>query len=427
MDPDRFDRIAKSLAAPGSRRRVLGGLLGGALGLLGRGRAAADHGCRHPGAACTRGTQCCSRDCRSGTCRCTRTSQCPRPGPDRPCTVAACDKATGRCGFKNKPRGAPCDDGVACTTGDTCDGQGACRPGTPDDDLCTGEQVCASGQGCGCPGGEPDQCGSADDPICVALQTDVEHCGTCATDCTNPAPPNATPACAAGRCAIGACDSGFADCNGQFADGCETNTRRDPRNCGACGNVCPGLGQPGADVFCIDSACTFTCQGNTYDVDNNPANGCERSDDGKNNHTQATAFGLGAKPCQDGASSTSFSGRIVSDSRIHNPTPTGFSFTTGSAPDWFVVRADGGDFCTNDLAATIRTSGGSASGSCYRLTVRSNKQNPLIANVSGSGSASIPGCAGGCYTDGSDVYFTIEKTCNTAVREDVGYTVDFHL
>ena len=67
MDADRFDRIAKTLAASGSRRRVLGGLLGGALGLFGplvQERAAAGHfGCKHVGRSCTRRRECCSGIC----------------------------------------------------------------------------------------------------------------------------------------------------------------------------------------------------------------------------------------------------------------------------------------------------------------------------------------------------------------------------
>ena len=71
VDGERFDAMTRSLAEGADRRRLLGGLLGGALALLGplgRRRAAADRGtCRLAGAACTRDGLCCSGDCRNDT------------------------------------------------------------------------------------------------------------------------------------------------------------------------------------------------------------------------------------------------------------------------------------------------------------------------------------------------------------------------
>lgn len=68
------------------------------------------------------------------------------------------------------------------------------------------------------------------------LTTDVSHCGSCANACAK-RPPNAGSICSGGACKV-FCDPLFADCNGQVADGCEVATDADPRNCGACGNVC---------------------------------------------------------------------------------------------------------------------------------------------------------------------------------------------
>jgi hypothetical protein len=50
MDAERFDQIAKAWIAVGSRRRVIGGLLGGVLGLRRIGAARANH---KPGHRCT--------------------------------------------------------------------------------------------------------------------------------------------------------------------------------------------------------------------------------------------------------------------------------------------------------------------------------------------------------------------------------------
>jgi hypothetical protein len=45
-------------------------------------------------------------------------------------------------------------------------------------------------------------------------------------------------ACSGGQCVITQCAPGFADCNGNPADGCEANLNSDRNNCGACGNHC---------------------------------------------------------------------------------------------------------------------------------------------------------------------------------------------
>ena len=35
------------------------------------------------------------------------------------------------------------------------------------------------------------------------------------------------------------CDAGFGNCDANDANGCETNTNADPKNCGSCGAPCP--------------------------------------------------------------------------------------------------------------------------------------------------------------------------------------------
>ena len=139
MDDQRFDELTRKLAAGTTRRRLLGGLLGGALALLGplgRERAAADHGCRHAGAACTRDRQCCSGDCRNGTCRCTASKQCPQPPTTEPCKKAVCT-GTGRCAIVAKADGADCPTGIcqggACVE---CAGNADCPTGMCQNNAC---------------------------------------------------------------------------------------------------------------------------------------------------------------------------------------------------------------------------------------------------------------------------------------------------
>ncbi len=101
-------------------------------------------------------------------------------------------------------------------------------------------------------------------------RTAVMHCGACGTSC--PGAANAVPACALGRCAL-TCTAGFADCDGVDANGCEADTRTSAAHCGGCGRACAPAHGVGA---CAASTCALTrCDDGFADCDMNPANGCE--------------------------------------------------------------------------------------------------------------------------------------------------------
>src|SRR5215203_3918098 len=53
-----------------------------------------------------------------------------------------------------------------------------------------------------------------------ALSTSAENCGSCGVKCQ--AADHESPLCSAGAC-IRVCEAGFADCNGDPADGCEVD------------------------------------------------------------------------------------------------------------------------------------------------------------------------------------------------------------
>jgi hypothetical protein len=204
--------------------------------------------------------------------------------------------------------------------------------------------------------------------------------------------------------------------------GCDTVT-----NCGACGNVCPGFMQPNDNVTCnVSEMCTFSCQGEHYDVNNDPSDGCEVADSPQGNHTQSTpASATGTFSECDTTSATLFSGTLPSDQRVHeNPAVVGFDTASGSAPDWVSITPTTGTFCQNDIVATLNIMG-SAFPTCYKLNVTTDKVM-YSCQTDATGSCTINHDTGGQFSDGTSVLFEISKTCSTAQTESVGYDVVGH-
>ncbi len=50
--------------------------------------------------------------------------------------------------------------------------------------------------------------------------------------------PQAVGACRNGQLFVQSCMKGYSDCDGQAANGCETDIMSDDENCGSCGNIC---------------------------------------------------------------------------------------------------------------------------------------------------------------------------------------------
>ena len=189
MDHQRFDAITRAMAGGTSRRRVLKGLAGGALGglvsLIGIGGAEARR-CRPIGRNCRAHADCC-------------TDHCNNDGNLYQCT---------------------CPPGL----GD-CDGDGACETDV----------------------------------------TTVTNCGACGNDCTANQPANTVAACTNGACDY-ACKPGFASCDGDASNGCETNLNR-YATCGSCTNNCAtrpeGYSCSGGQCICR-SEYTYCCDTCTF-------------------------------------------------------------------------------------------------------------------------------------------------------------------
>jgi hypothetical protein len=214
----------------------------------------------------------------SGTCRDLKTDRlhcgdCAKACADGEiCSAGACavscgaglTECSGTCRDLKTDRLHCGDCAKACAAGEVCSGgtcaascasplvecHGACVDPRFDPSSCGGcDKVCAPGAnakaacvaGTCAPGpclaGFADCDASAANGCEIDLTTSLANCGACKAAC---APAHATPKCAASTCSIGSCDTGYKDCDGAVSNGCETATASDGKNCGACGNVCPG-------------------------------------------------------------------------------------------------------------------------------------------------------------------------------------------
>ncbi|MDQ3034518.1 MAG: hypothetical protein M3Y87_19065 [Myxococcota bacterium] len=165
--------------------------------------------------------------------------------------------------------------GVTCGAGQTCSG-GDCVSASVDPNTLeewSGDVPRLDGGQCfpfdeRCNERDDDCDGRIDEGIDVA--TDPTNCGACGVSC---ALPNTMGACTAGACTIGACDEGFGDCNGMPGDGCELDLTASAEHCGACDATCA---LPNAMTSCADAACALdACDAGFADCDADPTNGCE--------------------------------------------------------------------------------------------------------------------------------------------------------
>ena len=194
----------------------------------------------------------------------------------------------------------------------------------------------------------------------VSTDNDVYNCGSCGKVCNLP---HAQQACIAGDCAIGGCDSGYGNCDGNIANGCETNTNTNAYNCGSCGNIC---NLPHAQEACIAGDCAISscdygwCNQNGY-----PNDGCERNLDTNPNCNPFTSLGT-------------VRGDVGFDSVSHS--------TNGER--WFrvyVSEADESILDCEDLTAAIKLY--PAGGTDYDLYVYCDSCGSLAGSSTNRGSA----------------------------------------
>jgi serine/threonine protein kinase len=116
---------------------------------------------------------------------------------------------------------------------------------------------------------------------CVSVERPDVGCGN--DDCSPCLVPNATPRCNPRHaCDIAVCYRDHDNCDGELANGCETEVRIDPNNCGSCGHKCPPL--PHARSGCGDVCSIWRCEEGYRDCNGALGDGCETHvvDDAKN-------------------------------------------------------------------------------------------------------------------------------------------------
>ena len=253
------------------------------------------------GTACDDGNACTLTDtCQTGVCRgvnpvvCAVLDQCH--------AVGTCNPATGACSNPEKPNGAACDDGSACTRSDSCQAgvcrgrdpvvctaadqchdAGTCDPGTgacstppkPDGAACDDGNACTQADTCHrgvCTGGDPVACTAADQ--CHVAGT----CDPTTGRCTEPAKPDGTHCDDGNACTrTDTCQAGV--CSGTSAVTCSpSDACHDAGTCDPATGLCSNPNKPDGSVCNDGNGCTRTdtCQGGSC-VGSNPV-ACLASD-----------------------------------------------------------------------------------------------------------------------------------------------------
>ena len=264
--------------------------------------------------------------------------------------------------------------------------------------------------------------------------SDVNNCGSCGNVCLLP---HATPKCDGGTCAIASCNSGWADCNGLDSDGCEANLTSSTASCGACGNIC---GTNNATPTCNAGSCVLNCSAGFANCDGNPANGCEVNTSNSVNNCgicgKVCPGGSGSQPnCVNGVCGISSCTAPLAD--CNGNAGDGCEVNTSNNPSncgacgTICFAANGTSTCTssNCTVATCNAGFGNCDGLYSNGCEKNLKTDPLNCNACGTvcnstnGSASCSnGVCGitcnsgfancnGLVSDGCEIPITTTSNC----------------
>ncbi|MFT6398728.1 MAG: hypothetical protein ACJAYU_003490 [Bradymonadia bacterium] len=140
------------------------------------------------------------------------------------------------------------------------------------------------GDDCDCEGGT-ELCNGLDDDCDGSVDEDFnfmsepDNCGGCSLTCT---PANAAGLCVEGICNISACNAGFGDCDGNDANGCETEiaSTNGCTDCAASGGVDgAACGPCGSGAWACQPDGSTVCQGGAPAGEVNACGGCGSLDD----------------------------------------------------------------------------------------------------------------------------------------------------
>lgn len=213
----------------------------------------------------------CEIDTRSNATNCGACgTNCSRPSANTACVSGACVLQSCVSGRGN------CDGNAAngCETDLTASAANCTACGV----VCPAPRICSNGCGFSCSGGQT-LCGMN----CITTATDPLNCGGCGRNCVLP---HATAGCSSGACTVAHCDSGWADCDNMASNGCEENIGTDVGNCGGCRLTCSAVN---GTANCAAGVCGVTCASGFANCDGDMANGCELQT--SNNVTNCGACG----------------------------------------------------------------------------------------------------------------------------------------
>ena len=326
-----------------------------------------------------------------------------RPGVDISrvrCVMGRCD-FTGAClAGRANCSGNP-DDGCEATvnTAARCGScTNACRDPAP---TCAAMPTAPGGYACssGCPVAGQQRCGG----VCIDTTSDPRNCGACGTVC--PAVGGAPASCVMGRCSF-TCPVNTGDCDGNTANGCETNLRSSAMHCGMCGNACTA--PAGSTAFCSLGVCTLTCTAGNGNCDMNTANGCETD-----LRTSVMNCGSCGNACPSGPSGTSTCASGVCSVTCNPGYGNCNAVTSDGCEADFNTNPLHCGMCNRRCAAAANASAACAAGSCT-IACLANYGNcdgnglngcetplatdPMNCGACGMRCPSAPGAAATCRT-----------------------------
>jgi hypothetical protein len=183
--------------------------------------------------------------------------------PDATADLEASDDAT-----RPGDDAAPGGDAASADDSPLDDAASACSPACVNPN---GATACVNGS-CApvCSTGFADCDGNLSNGCETNVQADPAHCGSCTKACTVD---SGSAICQSGTCGMSSCAAGTGDCDKDAGDGCETDLDTSATNCRFCGNACT---LPNATSQCQGGTCKVaTCAGGFGDCDLDPTNGCE--------------------------------------------------------------------------------------------------------------------------------------------------------